>query len=338
MTRVVSIGNQLKIRAYAERDRYALVELWGKCDLVRAWNDPDHDIALVGASPNAEIFVGTCRDRLVSSVMAGHDGHRGWFYYLATDPDYQTRGFATEIVRHGEEWLRKQGVPKVQLLIRPENLGAKRFYQRAGYEPNTCHLMQRWLVESGAPRPVPDARDDGKLETSVTYLEMTEKPQLPTLLPLRDTKLAILRAEQPTVAFYRFLYNAVGGPWLWWERRALDDDSLAAIIHDPMVEIYLLLVDGVPAGYAELDRRTPPDIDLAYFGLTPEFIGRNLGRHLLTAAIDIAWTNKPERMTVNTNELDHPKAIALYQRYGFHPYKQEKRLFDDPRLNGLIPV
>ena len=146
----------------------------------------------------------------------------------------------------------------------------------------------------------------------------------------------MFRAKQPPLAFYRFLYETVGEPWLWWERRELSDDELLAIVHDPLVEIYVLNVDGAPAGFFELDRRSPPDIELALFGLVPDFIGKKLGVYLLTSAIDIAWSYSPRRLILHTNSLDHPRALPLYQRLGFKPYKQISRLIDDPRESGLF--
>jgi GNAT superfamily N-acetyltransferase len=176
------------------------------------------------------------------------------------------------------------------------------------------------------------------LACTITYLQMAAKPARPAAHPPHNLHVALLRARQPTVAFYRFLYSNVGADWLWYERRAMDDDELAAIIQDDEVEVYVLYVEGVPAGYAELDRRTKPEIELAYFGLMPEFIGRGLGDYLLSTAIDIAWSYEPSRLWVNTNTLDHPRALPLYQRHGFVPYGQEQRIVPDPRLTGLIPA
>ena len=155
------------------------------------------------------------------------------------------------------------------------------------------------------------------LEVTITYLEMTAPPTRPTVPIPTLGKMALLRAERPTVSFYRYLYDTVGERWLWWDRRRLDDAALAAIIQDPLVEIYVLYVDGVPAGYAEVDRRKPDEIELAYFGLLPEFIGRGLGPFLLNWAIDTAWFHHPKRVWVNTCTLDHPKALQIYQRAGF---------------------
>lgn len=328
----------LTIRPYREADRDALVALWQRCDLLRPWNDPDKDIALVAATSNAELFVGEQDGALCAACLVGHDGHRGWLYYLATDPERRRKGFGLAMVRHCESWLIQRNVPKVQLLVRETNLATKAFYAKIGYAPNPCHIMQRWLSDRGAPNPVPGGRADGKLELTVTYLEMTERPHDPPLHPPHGVKLALLRAVEPTVPFYRFLYNEVGGPWLWWERRVLDDDALTAIIQDDRVEVYVLYLEGVPAGYAELDRRQEGEINLAYFGLMPPFIGRGLGRFLLTLVIDIAWSHGPKRLTVNTNTLDHPKALTMYQRCGFVPTHRVDQVIDDPRYSGIIPI
>ncbi|MDH3476133.1 MAG: GNAT family acetyltransferase [Rhodospirillales bacterium] len=330
-------GETLKVRSYREADKEAVMGLWEACGLTTAWNDAAQDIALFHDSADAEILLGETGGKLAATVAVGHDGHRGWVYYLGVDPERRGKGLGAAIMTAAEDWLRQRSVPKLQLMVRPNNLDVKRFYAAIGYQPNPCHLMQKWLDGRAAPR-IETERDDGKLDIMITYLEMTERPPHPHVVPPHGTKLALLRARNPTVGFYRFLYDSVGGPWLWWERRAMDDATLGAIIGDERVEIYVLYVAGVPAGYAELDRRHPPDIELAYFGLMPDFIGRGLGRYLLTWAIDTAWSNEPERLWVNTNTLDHPKALALYQRCGFRPYKQEAKIFDDPRITGLIPI
>jgi GNAT superfamily N-acetyltransferase len=177
----------------------------------------------------------------------------------------------------------------------------------------------------------------GKIDCVITYLEMTAQPTTPTP-PVPAGKHALLRAEKPTVAYYRFLYEAVGTPWLWYERRLLDDDALAKIIEDPEIEIFVLYVAGVPAGYSELDRRQPPDIELSYFGLMPEFIGRGLGRYFLRWTVDQAWTHDPGRLWVHTCSLDHPRALGLYQRTGFKPFRQASTVIDDPRASGILPA
>ena len=170
----------------------------------------------------------------------------------------------------------------------------------------------------------------GKLKTVVTYLEMRNKPQPRELQP-PSSNISITPTIKTTVSFYRYLYNTVGGPWFWYERRQMNDEQLRAIIQHPQVEIYVLYASGVPAGYAEIDRRHEMDIELAYFGIMPEFIGQRLGPFLLNWIIDKAWSYNPQRFWLHTCTLDHPKALAVYQQAGFVPYKDEEKIIDDPR-------
>ncbi|NQV48321.1 MAG: GNAT family N-acetyltransferase [Rhodospirillaceae bacterium] len=169
-----------------------------------------------------------------------------------------------------------------------------------------------------------------KLESVITYLQMMGPPTAPPP-PAPLGHIALLHCEKPTVSFYRYLYDTVGAPWLWYERRVMDDDALSEIINDDKVEIFVLYVHGNPAGYFELDLRQMPDMELAYFGLMPEFIGQGLGLFLLRQAIDSAWLHKPKRLWLHTCNQDHPGALPFYQRAGFDVYEQETIVIDDPR-------
>src|SRR5258708_26536744 len=91
----------------------------------------------------------------------------------------------------------------------------------------------------------------GKLADVVTYLEMTARPARPPV-PAPAGKLALMRAERCTVAFYRFLYGAVGEPWLWFERLLWSKERLPALIEEPEVEILLLSCGVVPARHIPL--------------------------------------------------------------------------------------
>ena len=162
---------------------------------------------------------------------------------------------------------------------------------------------------------------------TITKLEMKAKPASlrPHLRHDQDQgRVMLLRVKQPPVHFYRYLYETVGGPHIWVERTRMTDETLATIVQDPAVEIYVLYCEGAPAGYAELDFRKSGEAELAYFGLIQDFLGRGLGSFLLATAIDIAWSKPIERLWVHTNTLDHPRALPLYQRMGFVPYAQEK--------------
>jgi GNAT superfamily N-acetyltransferase len=165
------------------------------------------------------------------------------------------------------------------------------------------------------------ARPGGRrtITTVVTYLEITAPPPGPPR-PSPCAAVEIRRAGRPSVAFYRFLYAAVGDSWTWFERRWLSDAELATLLRDPRIEVNVLWVEGVPAGYAELDNRSPPDVELAYFGLMPEFIGKGLGGYLLDWTIHHVWRKRPRRLWLHTCDLDHPRALDVYQGLGFRIY------------------
>ncbi len=200
---------------------------------------------------------------------------------------------------------------------------------RPGYLPR---------AEIGTYSAAAMAESVGTLEVVTTFLEMMQRPRKVRSPAPMDRPVALLRAEHPPLHFYRYLYETVGAPWLWYERRTLDDDALTATIHDPRVEIRVLYVDGCPAGFVELDRRVPDEVELAYCGLVPEFIGQGLGLYLIDAAVDRAWSSEPtpQRVWVHTCNLDHPRALLAYQHAGFVPYREEPSVIDDPRATGAM--
>ena len=169
-----------------------------------------------------------------------------------------------------------------------------------------------------------------KITTVINYFEMTEYPlsHMP-VCPIQ--KVELTRAVNPTVSFYRYLYNTVGKDWLWYERRQLSDTELLAIIHDEKVEIYVLYVNGVPAGYSELDRNDVKSVAISYFGLFPEFIGKGLGGYFLRRMVDLAWDDRTQRIFLHTCSEDHPSAARNYVRNGFAQYRQQIKEIDDPR-------
>lgn len=167
-----------------------------------------------------------------------------------------------------------------------------------------------------------------KIKTTVTHLEMLNDPKLRA--PLPRGKFALIRAENAPAHFYRYLYDTIGRDYFWINRRVLSDDALLKIIHDEKVHIYVLYVEGVPAGFAELDLRKMPTADLAFLGIMPEFLGQGLGRFLLCETIETAWMHHPQKLTVQTCTLDHPRALSLYQRNGFSPCRQEEVEMVDP--------
>lgn len=134
------------VRPAGEEHEAATVALWHACGLVASYNDPHADFrfARAGATSDVLVAVGEA-GRVVGSVMVGHDGHRGWLYYVAADPTARSRGIGREVVRAAEAWLRERGVRKAQLLVRRSNTGVVTFYERLGFEESAVVVMQRWL-------------------------------------------------------------------------------------------------------------------------------------------------------------------------------------------------
>lgn len=165
------------------------------------------------------------------------------------------------------------------------------------------------------------------MQVKVFYLEMLTPSRRAVAAPRQG--LAVVHARKPTVRYYRFLYDAVGGEYSWESRRKLSDAELAPVIQDERDEVHVLLVDGVPAGFAELDRRKEDDIELVQFGLMREFIGQGLGKYFLQWTIDKAWSYRPRRFWLHTCTLDHPVALPNYLNAGFAVYKTELKHRDD---------
>ena len=176
----------------------------------------------------------------------------------------------------------------------------------------------------------PNKTSELMLDVTITYLEMHQRPIIGQSCSYAVEHISVLELYQPTMSFYRYLYYHVGEPWRWYKRRLLNDNNLRSIIHNPEVSIYVLYFHGSPAGYFELDGRLKNEIELAYFGLLPDFIGRGLGPKLLNWALKSAWNQGPNRVWVHTCTLDHPKAIHCYRQAGFKTYREETIKIRDP--------
>ncbi len=175
-----------------------------------------------------------------------------------------------------------------------------------------------------------------RVAVTVTFLRMDLAPaEPPPALPVTHQ---VVRATSCSVPFYRYLYNHVGADYVWWLRRTMPDEELAALLGDPLVSIHVLYAGGEPAGFFELDARAWPGVNLSYFGLMPAAIGRGLGRAFLRQAVDAVWRQGARAMTVNTCTADHPRALPAYLRAGFHPVRQARELWNVPvRLGMRIP-
>ncbi|MBS7542197.1 GNAT family acetyltransferase [Ancylobacter oerskovii] len=127
-------------------DEAEAVALWHACGLTVAYNDPATDFRFARAGAASDVLVARADDgALVGSVMVGHDGHRGWLYYVAAAPSRQGEGIGRLLVEAGERWLRERGVVKVQLLVRETNTPVIAFYEHLGFEVAPRTVMSKWI-------------------------------------------------------------------------------------------------------------------------------------------------------------------------------------------------
>jgi GNAT superfamily N-acetyltransferase len=125
--------------------------------------------------------------------------------------------------------------------------------------------------------------------------------------------------EKLDVAFYRFLYRSVGEQWCWRDRLLMAEEELQALLAAPGTTVHVLYVDDVPAGYLEL-AQSSESTEIAYFGLRPDYIGKGLGKHLLSYGIAQAWQDGAKRLWVHTCNLDGSHALNNYIKRGFSIY------------------
>jgi len=135
----------LSIAPLEDNDIAAVTALWERCELIRPWNDPAADIAVARRGPNSALLIGRDADKIVATVMVGHDGHRGWVYYVTVDPDHRYKAYGREIMPAAENWLRARGIQKLQLMVRGDNLQVRAFYESLGYYDQERVTFAKWL-------------------------------------------------------------------------------------------------------------------------------------------------------------------------------------------------
>lgn len=155
-----------------------------------------------------------------------------------------------------------------------------------------------------------------------TYLEMTSTSQFKPTFNYSDD-ITIERMDTVDLGFYRYLYQAVGEEYCWRDRLVMPKSELRAILAKSSTQVFVLYVQGAPAGYVELNQQGQ-STEIAYFGLRREYQGRGLGKHLLSYGIQKAWELGAKRVWLHTCNLDGDYAMSNYQKRGFRPYKTER--------------
>ena len=184
---------------------------------------------------------------------------------------------------------------------------------------------------------LPDGYSDvpaGKIAAVVTHLEMTERPALRLD---HSGPWALRTVEMPDTDWFRELYLRIGEEWLWFARARMPKAELAARIQSPQVSVHALVSNGCDEGLLELDFRSAGACEIGMFGVTANLIGTGAGRWLMNRALELAWSQKVERVWLHTCTFDYPSALAFYQRSGFRPFRRQIEIAADPRLDGTAP-
>lgn len=183
---------------------------------------------------------------------------------------------------------------------------------------------------SARVHPIEEVRE---VTVDVTFLRMDHAPANgPEPLP---KGCQMVRLRECSVPFYRFLYDTVGGPHLWWMRRIAHDGEIAAALAHPSMSVHVLYRGGQPVGFYELERRSGRSTNLAYFGLMPFAVGQGLGRAFLGHAIATAWSEGCQSLSVNTCTADHPRALPGYIAAGFETIRVVREVWPIPVRLGL---
>lgn len=172
----------------------------------------------------------------------------------------------------------------------------------------------------------PPPRSDGKLAVTITHLEVTPASWTRRGRP-PEVDIKVLRETKPTIGLYRDLYDRVGRTWLWYERRLMSDAELEALLTRPDHELHVCRYGTDLVGYFELLGN-----EIQFFGLTPPWIGQRIGPWLLDRAIERGFARGASVLVLNTNTVDHPRALETYRKAGFRIVRSESRELQDPRV------
>jgi ribosomal protein S18 acetylase RimI-like enzyme len=279
---------RLSIRSAVAEDEPDVVALWRVCDLVASYNDPAADFRSARNGPCSDVLVGEDETgRISGSVMVGHDGHRGWLYYLASSPDARGLGIGRHMADAAEEWLRRRGVAKAQLLVRETNVKVVSFYEHLGYEVAPRVVMGKWLREPDGARPQPPAA-----------------LSLDVRLAAPDDRQAVEGVVRAAYAPYVARIGREPGPMLDDYGALIRKGRVHVIEHDGRVQGILVLI-------SEEDSMLLDNI-----AVSPDAQGRGLGRRLLAFAERSAVASGYSSIKLYTNEA-MTKNIGLYSRIGY---------------------
>lgn len=176
----------------------------------------------------------------------------------------------------------------------------------------------------------------GMLATIVTHLQM-HAPPARRADPPGSAQFSLAPLQPRTIGTYRELFRAVGADWLWTSRLVMADEPLQAILDSADITLLELQSPSGGRGILELDFRVAGECELSFLGVTRDLVGTGAGRFLMNRAIALAFAKPVKRFWLHSCTLDHPGAVAFYERSGFHAYARQVEILPDPRLSGHLP-
>ncbi|MBP5972120.1 GNAT family N-acetyltransferase [Brasilonema sp. CT11] len=161
------------------------------------------------------------------------------------------------------------------------------------------------------------------IEVTRTHLQMRSPDEHKPVKIVGDDRAHVTQVFDCPASFYRYLYCEVGREYHWVYRRSWTDEQIQTHLSQPSISLWVFYYTGAPSGYFELEQYEDGSVEIIYFGLLKEYIGRGLGKYLLTIAIEQAWKKATHHISVHTCTLDHPAALSNYLKRGFKPFEQE---------------
>ena len=160
------------------------------------------------------------------------------------------------------------------------------------------------------------------IEVTRTHLQMVSVDELKQVL-LVDERVRVEQVVECPPSFYHYLYSEVGRNYHWVDRLSWKDKQIQAYLSKPSISLWVLYCAGAPGGFFELRQHEDGSVEIVFFGLLKDYIGRGFGKYLLTIAVEQAWNKATSHIWVHTCTLDHPAALSNYIKRGFKPFRQE---------------
>ncbi len=257
-----------------------------------------------------------------------HYGSVALLRSIVVDDKYRGKGIAHKIYTEIVAKAIQTGVNKLYLLTDT----AVGYFEQRGFKiqerPTVPSEIQRTkqfreLCPTSATVLMKEISDNSE-GVITNYLQMTSLTELNAKTDARG--MGLMECEIPQYKFNRYLYQTVGESWDWIDRLVWTDEQWQCYTQDEHLRTWVAYVKGTPAGYFELQKQGDGDVEIAYFGLVPQFIGKGYGGYLLSQAIRNAW-NWPgtTRVWVHTCSLDHPSALCNYKARGMTIYRTEQQ-------------